>query len=56
MFLPQAAGVGSGREGYSIPRSVACNHDGGQEPSGTLPCMEFCEKELGHPGSEVSII
>lgn len=56
VFLPQAAGVGSGREGYSISRSFACNHDGGQESSWTLPCMEFCEEELGYPGSEVSIL
>lgn len=55
VFVLQPAGAGSGGEGDSIPGPVYSNTDGSQKSTWTLPCMEFCEKELGHTGSEVSI-
>lgn len=55
VFLLQPAGAGFGGKGDSIPGSVHSNTDGSQKSERTLPCMELCEKELGHTGSEVSI-
>lgn len=54
VFALQTTGVGSGREGDSIPRPVHSHPDGGQEPRGTSPRLELCQKELGHSGSKVS--
>lgn len=50
VFALQTTGVGSGREGDSIPRPVQSHLDGGQEPKRTSPCLELCQKELGQTG------
>ena len=50
VFVLQAAGVGSGREGDSFPGPVHSHPDGGEERAGTSACLELCQEELGHTG------
>lgn len=52
----QAAGAGFGRKGDSLTGPVLSGADGGQEPPGTSPCLEFCQKELELSGSKVSMM